>query len=93
MSANDELSGRLQRMQAATVRPMIGDILRDQVGGFGSVLATLKIECPADARVLRRALKAEGSERATIWITELDAIVKRAGNQRWRGWESVHEPE
>ena len=78
-----------------------GEIVQDRKGSFGAVLGTLPVNSPAAERIIRKALddaldKAVSTEAASVLnasLDPLDSMRRRARDQRWIGWESLHAPD
>lgn len=77
-----------------------GEILSDSVGAFGAVQAGIFIRSASEARALRQALT-DGLDHSRShastslinrWLDEVEGALRRARDERWTGWESVHGP-
>ncbi len=77
-----------------------GEILGDRVGAFGAVQAGIFVRSASEARALRQALS-DGLDHSRShastslinkWLDEVEGTLRRAREEQWTGWESVHDP-
>jgi hypothetical protein len=74
------------------------EVLQDREGAFGAVIAGIHMRSGADARLLKQILSealatrtlADSADRIRRWISEVDSAQRRASEDLWIGWESLH---